>query len=347
MPILINSNALTFDDILLVPQFSEVASRKDVDVSTELLGVKFDIPIVSANMDTVTGPRMANRMDRLGGLGILHRYAEPSEILEWVKDLSSLQLKAVVPSIGIHEEDFALAMDYIKAGATAICVDIAHGHSQHMVDMVKRLADAGVKVIAGNVATFDGARALAQAGASVIKVGVGPGSMCTTRIVTGHGVPQLTAIEDCVKIKKYFPDVRIIADGGIRNSGDCVKALAFGADAVMVGSLLSGTWETPGDFIQRVNGAGLYEKVKAYRGMASEQARGDFAGTAWDYAPEGEATFVSDKGTVNTVVAKLVNGIRSGMSYSGANNLVDLRTYAEYVIVTNNGVVESRPHGVK
>lgn len=346
MPILINKNALTFDDILLVPQYSEVASRKDVDLGTELFGVTFNMPICSANMDTVTGPEMATIMEKLGGFGVHHRYCQPSEILSWILSAKKQGMRVIVPSIGIKPEEYQIALDYVAAGATAICVDIAHGDSKHMIEMVAKLAQAGVKVIAGNVATYDAALGLAIAGADAIKVGVGPGSMCTTRIVTGHGVPQLTAIEECVRVKQSIPAVKIIADGGIRTSGDCVKALAFGADMVMIGSLLSGTNETPGDVITQSVG-GMFRKVKEYRGMASSAARSSVTQVDKSYTPEGEATLVPCKGPAEDVILQLVGGIRSGLSYSGATNLAELRENAQYVIVTNNGVIESRPHGVK
>lgn len=334
MPTLIKSNALTFDDVLLVPQFSDIASRKDVSITTELFGVPFPTPICSANMDTVTEVTMADKMFDLGGLGFLHRYAEHATILQWVKDIH-VGKRIAIPSIGIKPDDFNHAMAYAEEGALAVNIDIAHGDSQHMVWMVERLVKEGIEVVAGNVATYNGALRLADAGAKVIKVGIGPGSLCTTRIVTGHGVPQLSAIEDCTKVKDLYPQISIIADGGIRNAGDCVKALAFGADMVMVGSLLAGTTESPGE----------YEgNKKLYRGMASRMARNNFKQIDSSYAPEGEATYVDNKGPVAPIIIQLVGGIRSGLSYSGAHNLKELREYAQYVTITGNGMAESKPH---
>lgn len=340
MPNLINSNALTFDDVLLVPQFSDIASRKDVDISTELFGRKFYIPICSANMDTVTEAAMASTMYQLGGIGFLHRYTNPLIILGWMQEIHK-HGGVAIPSIGIKEEDYITALEYSRAGALAINIDIAHGDSEHMVKMVQRLHINRIQIVAGNVATYEAALRLAEAGATTIKVGVGPGSMCTTRIVTGHGVPQLTAIEDCAKVKRRFPHVRIIADGGIRNAGDCVKALAFGADMVMIGSLLAGTDETPGKTILTKNGY-----VKEYRGMASRAARSSVAKVDSTYTPEGVCTTVPYKGPAKDVIDQLTGGIRSGFSYSGAHNLEELRG-AEYVIMTSNGIAESKPHGVK
>jgi IMP dehydrogenase len=277
-------------------------------------------------------------MHRLGGLGILHRYATTETVLGWIKEIRVAGGLAI-PSIGIKPADFVAALCYMEAGATAINVDIAHGDSAHMLDMVTRLAVEGIDVIAGNVATKDGALRLAKAGAKVIKVGIGPGSLCTTRIVTGHGVPQLSAIEACTSVKYYFPDVSIIAYGGIRNSGDCVKALAFGADMVMVGSLLAGTSESPGVVILEQEGW-----VKEYRGMASRRARDSVTQTDASYTPEGESTFVKFKGPTESLIQQLIGGMRSGLSYSGVNNLADFRRFAQYVTITGNGMAESKPH---
>jgi IMP dehydrogenase len=335
MPNLINSNALTFDDVLLVPQYSDISSRKKVDISTDLLGALFSIPICSANMDTITEATMAIEMYKLGGLGFLHRYAGHEAILQWLREIETADAIAI-PSIGIKSEDFEYALKYAEYGSLAVNVDIAHGDSEHMIKMVKNLHKEGIYVVAGNVATFEGALRLMDAGAKVIKVGIGPGSLCTTRIVTGHGVPQLTAIESCAQLKKSY-NVKIIADGGIRSSGDCVKALAFGADMVMVGSLFAGARETPGECVNN---------RKAYRGMASRSARSLFEKIDTTYVPEGESKFVDSKGNVKDIVNQLTGGIRSGFSYSGAHNLKQLQKNCSYVIVTNNGVIENRPHGL-
>jgi IMP dehydrogenase len=344
MPNLIKSNALTFDDVLLVPQYSDIASRKEVDLTTTMLGIKFPTPICSANMDTVTEVEMAKKMWDLGGVGFLHRYAPPEKILEWLKYIHESKAIAI-PSIGVKPEDFAYAMAYADEGVLAINIDIAHGDSAHMVDMVQRLTKEGIDVIAGNVATKDGALRLADAGAKVIKVGIGPGSLCTTRIVTGHGVPQLSAIEACAVVKHNY-NISIIADGGIRNAGDCVKALAFGADMVMVGSLLAGTDESPGEYIpiqDKTTGRQLL--VKTYRGMASREARRSATGKADpSYVPEGETTYVETKGPTANIINQLVGGMRSGLSYSGVNNLKDFQRYAQYVTITGNGMAESKPH---
>lgn len=343
MPILMKSNALTFDDVLLLPQFSDIASRKDVDISTTMWGAKFPTPICSANMDTVTEVAMAKEMFRLGGIGFLHRYAAPEKVLQWLQEIHEASSIAI-PSIGIKDADFDWALKYAEEGVLAVNIDIAHGDSKHMVDMVKRLTKQGIEVVAGNVATQEGAWRLADAGARVIKVGIGPGSLCTTRIVTGHGVPQLSAIEDCTRLKSSYPSVSIIADGGIRNSGDIVKALAFGADMVMVGSLLAGTSESPGALVELTNAKGLRYHAKEYRGMASRAARNSVSKTDSSYTPEGESTFVKCKGSAEDVIRQLQGGIRSGFSYSGAHNLKEFQKNAEYVTITGNGMAESKPH---
>ncbi len=342
MPILIKSNALTFDDVLLVPQYSEIASRKQVDLTTTILGAKFPTPICSANMDTVTEVAMAKKMWSLGGLGFLHRYASHEAVLEWLKQIHEDRCIAI-PSIGVKSEDFANALAYADEGVLAVNIDIAHGDSKHMVEMIKRLTKEGVEVVAGNVATYSGACRMLDAGAKVVKVGIGPGSLCTTRIVTGHGFPQLSAIEEVAKLKNNY-QFSLIADGGIRNAGDCVKALAFGADMVMVGSLLAGTEESPGTATQLQNEKGHYYWAKEYRGMASKAARDSVTQTDSSYTPEGESTYVKFKGPVQPIIDQLVGGMRSGLSYSGVQNLQELQLNAQYVTITGNGMAESKPH---
>lgn len=346
MPLFLK-NAITFDDVLLVPQYSDISSRKNVSIATALFGTPLGVPICSANMDTITEFDMAWEMDALGGFGILHRYAPHDVICHWIHSLKKLNARNIIPSIGIKSSDVALALHYAELGITGITVDIAHGDSKHMVEMIHHLKSANLKVIAGNVASYDGALRLADAGADVIKVGIGGGSMCTTRIVTGHGVPQLSAIEECAKIKRLYPHVGIIADGGIRNSGDCVKALAFGADICMVGSLLAGTQQTPGCVIEKRDSLGKMHKVKQYRGMASAEARGSFVVIDSSYTAEGVATTVPYKGSASSVINQLIGGISSGLSYSGAKTLKELRDNSEYVFVTGSSLAESKPHGLK
>lgn len=327
---------LTFDDVLLLPMYSDIASRKEVSLYSEVAPwLKLDLPIISANMDTVTGPAMANSMSLNGGLGILHRYASEDEVIDWIRRIQFTDRR--VPSIGIQPGDYEKALRYREAGATAICIDVAHGNNYLVYDMVEKLKNKDIPVIVGNIATKESAKRFANMGADVIKVGIGPGSLCTTRIVTGVGVPQLTAIMECVE-GAYAGRRRagIIADGGIKNSGDIVKALAAGADAVMLGSLLAGHDECP-----LVNGE------LSYRGMASSEAQMSFRGNVSNDAPEGVSKkSIPSRGKVSNTLSILAGGIRSGFSYLGARDIHELRKNAEFIQITSNGTRENGPHGL-
>lgn len=347
--VIIEKPALTYDDVLLEPQYSEIESRSQVDISTELFGNKYALPIISANMDTVTGPRMALAMANSGGLAFHHRYQSSVDVQKYIIDayrLNNTWINSIIPSIGISEDHTIVAYNYRRAGAVGVCIDIAHGHSIQMINAIKRIKDFGNKyvwkkvfyIVAGNVATGEGVIDLAHAGADVIKVGIGPSGVCSTRGVTGHGVPQLSALEACVRAAKYCSSklgrkISIIADGGIRSSGDIVKALAVGADAVMIGGLLAGTDEAPGNGI--------------YRGMASEEAQVNHHGRVNNNAAEGISVKVSPKGPVKDVLENLAGGIRSGLSYSGARNLKELREKAIFRVITHAGTVESTTYANK
>lgn len=330
--------AYTFDDVLLVPG-SSLASRKLADPSVNLSKAPYldlKIPIISANMNSITEVKMAIAMNKAGGLGILHRYASRKKVVEWITELVNHNVPAI-PSIGVHPSTLDIN-SYWDAGARIICLDIANGYSQAAFDTVMDLKKLGWIVIAGNVATVMGARYLAEAGADIIKVGIGPGSVCTTRIVTGHGYPQLSAI---MNISSYletngYRKVKIIADGGIKSSGDIVKALAAGADAVMSGRLFAGCEETP--------------NPRIYQGMASNEARktglrNDLRVTLSD-APEGVEIGIPlwRVKKVDEVMKELEAGIKSGMSYSGATTLQELRELAEFVVITPNGLKENGVH---
>lgn len=345
------SLSVTFNDVSLVPQYSDIKSRNDVDLSVKFLGFTIKIPLISANMSTITEPSMVHAMSRNGGMGILHRYAEPNTVIGWIKFLRQSNIHPIIPSIGIQTEDVDLAAAYQDAGADAVNIDVAHAHCKRAIDLINHISCMGIKVIAGNVCTYDGAKDLMEAGADVIKVNVGAGSVCTTRVVTGHGVPQLSALMECVEArnKLVFPEKKlrplIISDGGVSNSGDCVKALAFGADLVMSGYLFAGCPETPGDV---VNGGGTevvgqQQKFKRYLGMASQEARNSFGGTLEQYMPEGVSTLTPVKESVDTLLPKLAWGIKSGLSYSGAKNLAEFRSKVKYTMVTNSGEKEGRP----
>jgi IMP dehydrogenase len=340
---MINRRGLTFDDVLMVPSYCGLRTRRAANTSVAVGTMTFDIPIVSANMDTITGPEMAFTMARLGGLGILHRFMSIEENVEAFKAVD-LKIDAsgwVGVSVGVNDEELRRASALIAAGADIICVDVAHGHAKMVGKMIKHLKDrmrSGI-VIAGNVATYAGADYLASCGADVIKVGIGPGSVCTTRIKTGFGVPQLTAIMDCARGSKP-----IIADGGIRTPGDVVKALAAGASMVMLGGMLAGTLETPGDIIHP-EGSGPVGPVKSFRGMASKEAQDDFMGGMGDWkTAEGVATTVPARGSVEEVIRDVLGGLRSGMTYAGVSDLAELRRRVEFIEVSPSAMIEGTPH---
>jgi len=466
--------ALTFDDVLLVPQYSEVLP-KDTDIRTRLTRqITINIPILSAAMDTVTEAELAKALAREGGLGVIHRNLSPDEqarhvsivkktengviydpitvtpdttvkeavdlmaeykigglpvvdengrlvglltnrdvrfetnLSKKVKDLMTPRKKLIVapPSVTLEEakeilhkhrieklplvekddklvglitiKDIMSVMEHpnaardekgrlrvgaavgtgpdtlerveklVRAGVDVIVIDAAHGHSKRVMETLKMIKAnfPDLPVIAGNVATAEGAEDLIKAGADAVKVGVGPGSICTTRIVAGVGVPQLTAIMECAAVAKKY-GVPVIADGGIRYSGDIVKALAAGAESVMIGSIFAGTEEAPGETI-------LYQgrKYKAYRGMGSLGAMR--SGSADRYGQVGEGKFVPEgiegmvpyKGTVKDVIYQLVGGLRAGMGYLGARTIEELQKKAVFVRITPAGVRESHPHDV-
>jgi IMP dehydrogenase len=486
---------LTYDDVLLIPKYSKVRSRHDVDISTKLTpNIALKIPIISANMDTVTESDMAITLAREGGIGIIHRFmsledqvaqvrrvkrtesimiespyalgvdAKLSDVKKMMHDKNvggilitdpEGKLQGIITSRDLRfEEDYDLNMpvsslmtkrkdlvvatwgktsidqakkimedtkieklplvdsqDRLRGLVTAkdilkrkefpnatkdskgrlrvgaavgvrgdfldrakeladsdvdvLVLDIAHGHSEHAIEAIKRIKKAipDVELIAGNIATPEGARDLIKAGADSIKVGVGSGSICITRIVTGSGVPQLTAINDCSKIASDS-GVNLIADGGIRNSGDITKSLVAGADSVMIGSLLAGTDESPGEIVFRGN-----HRYKVTRGMASMTARRDQLAREGrlrvgeneesseqnqsggesdlsDYVPEGVEAIVPYKGAAVSVVRQLVGGLRSGLSYCGASNIKELQSNGQFIRITDVGLAESKPHDV-
>lgn len=331
---------LAFDDVLLIPGYSEITSRSEINIGTVMMGVGFDIPIISSNMDYITEYAMADAMWRNGGFYSLHRFMQKERLYEIVNKLVSLEnpLPMLVSlSIGVRNwsEELEKIQHISKFGGGCIdrlvvTVDVAHGHHRNVGDMVKRLKDMGIqRVIAGNVATAEGYLFLEDAGADAIKVGIGPGSVCTTREVTGAGVPQLTAILDCATVQGK---AAIISDGGCKNSGDIVKALAAGADMVMLGSLLAGVDEAPGErFVAHSTG----EVWAPYRGQSI------FGVNASHYTPEGISGWVKAKGPLERTLSALTGGIRSGLSYVGARNLDELRSKVNFVQITQSTHIES------
>jgi IMP dehydrogenase len=325
---------LTFDDILISPAYSDIESRQEINLSQEFLGINLAIPVISANMDYVTGAEMAIAMRREGGLGILHRFY--STLDERKRDIDRLALteNTIAISVGTKLSEWPDPVEYLdnqfSPALRVVCVDVAHGFHKKVAHKIRQLKDEypSWKVIAGNVATADGARFLEQAGADAIKVGIGPGSVCTTRIVTGVGVPQLSAVLECADAV----DIPIIADGGIRYAGDITKALVAGADVVMLGNLLAGASETPVEAIQTGDG----RRLKPYRGQSI------FGSNDKIYTHEGISGFVEEKGPVKNILHQLMGGLRSGMSYVGARNLEELRYKANFIEISHSTLEENR-----
>lgn len=340
---------LTYDDVLLVPQYSDIPSRKQIDLTSGKLGLR--VPFISANMDTITEENMAIAMHNAGGLGVIHRFLGPKRLYQIIKRVKAAGAIPVV-SIGINGDSDELLDVALKNKVTHFCIDVAHGHHKGVIDRIKQIRslfennpigpEDFVKskpiIIAGNVATGLGLVDLAEAGADIIKVGIGPGSHCTTRIVTGHGVPQLSAIMDCARYSRDL-GVEIIADGGIRNSGDIAKAIAAGADYVMLGRILAGCDETPGD-VCYLDG----NKVKVYRGMASFEAQTDRGKRR---APEGVASYANITGPTQDKVAELADGLCSAFSYTAARDTKTFKENAVFVRVTHNSYIEGTPHGAR
>jgi len=469
---------LTFDDVLLVPKFSDVTSRSQTDLSTQLSrNISINIPLISANMDTVTEASMAVTIAREGGIGIIHRFLtiqeevnevlkvkrsgsvmienpytinpeqtiqnafttmnekqvsgllvvdsnsklvgilterdvlfEPPNCSKLVQDLMTKDVvsakqgtdlekakeilkknrieklpilddnnlvKGLITSqdisnlekypnaskdnkgrpivgaaVGVKGDFMERTEALIDAGTDAIVVDIAHGHSENAINTVKNIKKAfpNCELIAGNVATAKGTEDLIKAGVDAVKVGVGSGSICITRVITGSGVPQLTAVMDCAKIGKEY-NIPIISDGGTRTSGDATKALAAGASSIMVGGIFGGTDETPGTTITKNN-----KRFKIYRGMASlaasmgrktkETGTLELTDDINDYVAEGVEGMVPYKGSVTDIITQMTGGIRSGLSYCGAHNIKQMHEKAEFIKISRAGFAESQPHDV-
>lgn len=332
---------LCFDDILIVPQESDIMSRSHVDLSMNLnSSSRLSLPIIASPMDTVCEEDMAVEIAKHGGVGIIHRFMDEDKQVSMVKNIADHFL-AVGAAVGAKENYMKHAEKLVDAGAAVVLVDTANGHSKYAIDAVKNISDEfdnSIHIMAGNVATADGFIRLAEAGANSIRVGIGGGSVCTTRIISGHGIPTLSSIIDCKEIKERESlDVGIIADGGIKSTGDMIKSFAAGADIVMLGSMLAGTDQSPGAII----GSGE-NRFKLFRGMASLEAnKGKDIPVA-----EGVATTVAYKGDVKKIFASIRGGLGSGCSYSGVSKLRDLYENALYVEVSSLSVTENRPHAM-
>lgn len=358
---------ITFDDVLLIPAESHVLPD-EVDLSVQLApNLKLNVPFLSASMDTVTETEMAKTMAQNGGLGVIHKNMTTDKQASMVAAVKAIENDAakfpnaavdannhllVAAAVGVTSDTSERAHALLDAGADAIIIDTAHGHSAGVLRKVAQIREElpDATLIAGNVATGEGTRALFEAGVDVVKVGIGPGSICTTRVVAGVGVPQLTAVYDAAAVAREFGKP-IIADGGMKYSGDIVKAIAAGGNAVMFGSMFAGTDEAPGDIIE--DGG---KKYKSYRGMGSlaamEKGSKDryFQGSvneANKLVPEGIEARVAYKGSVNDIIFQMIGGLRSGMGYTGSANIQALIDNAQFVRISNAGLRESHPHDVQ
>ena len=347
---------LTYDDVLLLPDASDVVPS-EVDTRTQLTrSIYLDIPLVSSAMDTVTESAMAIAMAKAGGIGIIHRNLAVEEQVTHVKLVKGADL-LVGAAVGVGDDGFERAQALIDVDVDVIVVDTAHGHHRAVLEAIAKIKKHYPKqeIIGGNIATRAGAQALINAGADAVKVGVGPGSICTTRVVAGVGVPQVTAIMEAAKACKKA-DIPLIADGGLQFSGDIAKAIVAGADTVMLGSLLAGCEESPGELVE-LDG----RKFKAYRGMGSlsaMQSRGAKKSYSKDrymqddvlaedkLVPEGIEGKVAYRGPASDVVHQLVGGLRSGMGYAGAENIAALQKRGRLIQITSAGLQESHPHDV-
>ena len=334
--------ALTYNDVLLEPQYSDIKSRSEVSISSALDGpyayVPLSLPIIASPMDTISEEEMGVAMWQEGGLAVVHRYNTIDRQIEIMDHIIVLCQANAAAAIGTSGDYLERATALYDVGTRILCVDVAHGHHILMKEALHTLRDCfgdSVHIMAGNVATLEGYNDLVDWGADSVRCNIGGGSICSTRIQTGHGVPGLHTIMECARSTRR--PVPIIADGGIRNSGDIVKALAAGADFVMLGSMLSGTDETPGDVINTPTG-----KAKSYRGMASKDAQMDWRGKTASL--EGISTTVPCKGPVSDLLGELERGIRSGFSYSGARSLKELQTKARFIRQTSSGQAESGTH---
>ena len=343
--------ALTFDDVLLLPRFSSVVpSQTNLNVNLSNL-IELKLPFISSAMDTVTESKMAIAMNKLGSLGVIHRNLKRNVQSNEVLKVKNKKFK-VGAAIGTSDDDLIRAKMLIDSGVDLLVIDTAHGHSKKVLDILKKVRkiNLNIPICVGNIATGEAAKKLYNSGADIIKVGIGPGSICTTRMVAGIGVPQISAIME-VKKKLNKKNIKIISDGGIKFSGDIAKALAAGADSIMMGSIFAGTEESPGKKFKYKG-----KLYKQYRGMGSIGAMS--AGSANRYfqknykdkskfVPEGVEGRVEYKGKVSKIIYQLQGGLRSSMGYIGAKNLKEINNKAKFVKITKAGFYESMVHSVE
>ena len=331
---------LTYDDVNIIPKYSELGSREDVKLNTRFTkNTELQIPIVTSPMDTVTGLDMAKEMLEWGTCGVIHRFQSIEEQSKMVAELNTHMVGA---AIGVTGDFIERAQELVKVGVPILCMDVAHGHHKLVKEAIRRIkneVNGQVDLMVGNISTGESARDLCEWGADGLRIGIGGGSLCSTRIQTGVGVPMVSSILSCVAVADEY-DVPCMADGGIRNIGDVCKGLGAGADTVMLGSLLSGTKETPGVITKQ--GQWPNEVLqKKYRGSASIESKTDRGETK---NVEGYSTTIPYKGKVKRIISDVIDGLKSSMSYVGANNIEEFQSKCELIKVTNAGVIEAKPH---
>ena len=343
--------ALTFDDVLLLPQYSSILpSNTNINVNLSK-SINLKIPFLSSAMDTVTESKMAIAMAKNGGLGVIHRNLKIKQQCNEIKKVKKIRLK-VGAAIGTSQNELTRAKYLIDSGADLLVIDTAHGHSHNVIKMLNEIKKFSKKttICVGNIATGDAAKLLYNSGADILKVGIGPGSICTTRMVAGIGVPQITAL---INVKKAMnkKKIKIISDGGIKFSGDIIKALAAGADAIMMGSIFAGTEESPGKIFKLKN-----KLYKLYRGMGSIGAMSSGSSERYfqkkykdksKFVPEGVESRVLYKGKISKIVDQLQGGLRSSMGYIGAKRLKEVSKKSRFIKITKAGFYESMVHSVE
>ena len=343
--------ALTFDDVLLLPKYSNILPS-ETDISVNLTkNIKLKVPFLSSAMDTVTESSMAIAMGNSGGMGIIHRNLD---IKQQSKEVAKVKEKKLLvgAAIGTTQEDIKRAKILFDSGVDLIVIDTAHGHSEKVLKILSKIRkdNHNIPICVGNIATGEAAKQLYDSGANIIKVGIGPGSICTTRMVAGIGVPQITAVMEVSKVLKG-KKIKIISDGGIKFSGDIAKAIAAGADVIMMGSIFAGTDESPGKKFKMNN-----KFYKKYRGMGSIGAMSAGSSNRYfqknytdksKFVPEGVEGRVEYKGSVDKIIYQLKGGLRSSMGYIGAKRLVDIKKNAKFIKITKAGFYESMVHSVE
>ncbi len=337
---------LAYGDVLIVPKYNEIASRRDVSMRTKVTKNHYlEIPILAANMDSICDSKMAIAMGKLGGLGVIHRFLTIDEQVGEVKKVKKENLLCAA-AVGIKDYE-ERASNLISAGVNILVLDVAHGHSKKVGEVLEwiKVNFPSIDIMVGNIATSEAARYFISKGADALKIGIGPGSLCTTRIMTGVGVPQLTAIINI--FEETQGKIPLCADGGIKFPGDITKAIGAGADSVMIGGLLSGADETPGKVIEEGT-----KKFKVYRGMASSKATAkklDLDGLTEKeiISIEGEETFVEIKGSTKEIITRLLGGLASGMTYVGAGTIEEIKGKVNFIKISSEGYRESIAHGLE